>query len=263
MKTNLSKNNPFKSTLRLGQAFSWEILSELKHQGKNNLVLDYGAYDGRMLNQFLKDEIIDRAISVDLNKEVVENNKSSLIPGHNLILINKGEPLPFENEVFDCITMIGVLEHVFDQSTLLNELSRVLKKNGHFIVAVPGKHFFSFLDLGNWKFVFPRTHRLFVEWKFGKEYYDNHFVKCINGLIGDVEVEKKWHQHFSFVELSSLLKKSGFEVYREDGFGFFFRPLHNICHFFPFLKKVLERLVLLDAQKFSSAEIFVASRKIV
>lgn len=262
MKTNLSINNPFKNTLRLGQAFSWEIFSELKQSGKEIIVMDYGAYDGKMLNQFVKDKIIDKAISVDLNKDIVESNKKYLASGHNLILIYKGEPLPFENETFDCITMIGVLEHVFDQTALLNELSRVLKKNGIFIVAVPGKHFFSFLDLGNWKFVFPRIHRLYIEWKFGKEYYYMHFIKCINGLIGDVEVEKKWHQHFSNKELSNLLCKSGFEVYNEDGFGFFFRLFHNIGYFLPFLKKPIEKLIFLDARLFSSAEIFVVSKKI-
>lgn len=262
MKTKLSNNNPFKNTMRLGQAFTWELFSEFKDQGKSTVVLDYGAYDGRMLDQFVKDRIVSKAISVDLNKDVVEGHKSNLAPGHSLILIYKGESLPFENEAFDCITMIGVLEHVFDQTTLLNELSRVLKKNGIFIVAVPGKHIFSFLDFGNWKFVFPGIHRRYIEWKFGKAYYNKHFVQCVNGLIGDVEVEKKWHQHFSFKELSTLLKNSGFEVYKEDGFGFFFRLLHNIGYFLPFLKNVTYKLMQLDARFFSSAEIFVASKKI-
>ena len=81
MKTILSNNNPFKKSMRLGQAFSWEILSEYKQLGMDFTVLDYGAYDGKMLNQFLKDKIIDKAISVDLNHDVVESNKLSLIPG--------------------------------------------------------------------------------------------------------------------------------------------------------------------------------------
>jgi SAM-dependent methyltransferase len=262
MKINLSINNPFKNTLKLGHAFSWEIFSEFKQSGKDIIVMDYGAYDGRMLNQFVKDKIIDKAISVDLNKEVVESNKTLLASGHDLILIYKGEPLPFEKEAFDCITMMGVLEHVFDQKALLNELSRVLKKNGILIVAVPGKHLFSFLDLGNWKFVFPQIHRLYVETRFGKDYYNKHFIKCINGLIGDIEVEKKWHQHFSYKELSDLLQKSGFEVYKEDGFGFFYRIIHNISYFLPFFRKIMDKLILLDARLFSSAEIFVASKKL-
>jgi len=262
MKTKLSSNNPFKNTIRLGQAFSWEIYAKLKLKGQEIVALDYGAYDGRMLDQFIKDGIVSKGTSVDLNRDIVESQKSLLQPGHSLELIYKGEPLTFQNESFDCVTMIGVLEHVHDQTVLLNELSRVLKKNGIFIVAVPGKHFFSFLDLGNWKFVFPGLHRCYIEYKFGKDYYNKHFIQCVNGLIGDVEKEKKWHQHFSFKELSYLLKKSGFEVYREDGFGFFFRLLHNIGYFLPFLKKATDKLIQLDARLFSSAEIFVASKKI-
>lgn len=261
MKTKLSNNNPFKSTMRLGQAFTWELISEFKDHEKSAVVLDYGAYDGKMLDQFVKDRIVNSAISVDLNKDVVEGHKLKLAHGHNLILIYKGEPLPFENESFDCITMIGVLEHVFDQTKLLNELSRVLKKNGIFIVAVPGKHLFSFLDFGNWKFIFPGIHRRYIKMKFGEAYYNKHFVQCVNGLFGDIELEKKWHQHFSFKELSFLLKSSGFEVYKEDGFGFFFRLLHNIGYFLPFLRRATDKLIQLDGRLFSSAEIFVASRK--
>lgn len=262
MRTKLSKNNPFKNTIRLGQAFSWEILAESKLKGQESVVLDYGAYDGRMLDQFVKDGIVGKAISLDLNKDIVESRQSLLMPGHSLVLIYKGEPLPFENESFDCVTMIGVLEHVYNQTALLDELSRVLKKNGIFIVAVPGKHFFSFLDFGNWKFIFPNIHRIYVTRKFGKEYYEKHFEHCVNGLIGDVEVEKRWHQHFRFKELSELLKKSGFEVYKEDGFGFFFRLLHNVGYFLPFLEKAINRVIMFDARMFSTAEIFVASKKI-
>ena len=142
MKTNLSNNNPFKNTLRLGQAFSWEILSELKQQGEDIFILDYGAYDGRMLNQFVKDKIVNKAISVDLNKDIVESNQSSLVSEHNLILIYKGEPLPFENEVFDCITMIGVLEHVFDVYDFVRECRRVLKPQGVLVIEVPNLAYF-------------------------------------------------------------------------------------------------------------------------
>lgn len=262
MKTKLSSNNPFKNTIRLGHAFAWEIYAGLKLTGQEIVALDYGSYDGRMLDQFIKDGIVSRGISVDLNRDIVESQRSLLRPGHSLELICKGEPLSFEDESFDCVTMMGVLEHVHDQTVLLNELSRVLKKDGIFVVAVPGKHFFSFLDLGNWKFIFPNIHRFYITRRFGKEYYEKHFVQCVNGLIGDIEVEKSWHQHFRFYELSRLLKESGFEVYKEDGFGFFYRILHNLGYFVPFLKTAIDKLINLDARMFSSAEIFVASKKI-
>jgi len=263
MKTKLSSNNPFKSTMRLPHAFAWEIYAELKLNGREIVALDYGAYDGRLLDQFIKDGIVCKGVSVDLNRDIVESQRSLLQLGHSLELIYKGEPLTFKDESFDCITIMGVLEHVHDQTAILNELSRVLKKDGIFIVAVPGKHFFSFLDFGNWKFIFPNIHRFYITRRFGNEYYEKHFVQCVNGLIGDIEVEKSWHQHFRFNELSRLLKESGFEVFKEDGFGFFFRILHNVGYLFPFLKTAIEKLMNLDARMFSSAEIFVASKKII
>jgi len=89
MKTNLSINNPFKNTMKLGHAFSWEIFSDFKQSGKDINVMDYGAYDGRMLNQFVKDKIIDKAISVDLNKEVVESNKTLFLQAKEIGLVDE------------------------------------------------------------------------------------------------------------------------------------------------------------------------------
>jgi ubiquinone/menaquinone biosynthesis C-methylase UbiE len=154
------------------------------------------------------------------------------------------------------------LEHIHDQDKLLKELNRVTKKGGLFVVAVPGKHFFSFMDMGNWKFVFPRTHKFFVTtWK-GKEYYQGRYTANKDGLIGDIEAEKAWHQHFAKEELANLLSKYSFETVAIDGFGFFFRILRNIRFFSPqFIKKFIDRLVLADQKMFSSAEIWVIARK--
>jgi ubiquinone/menaquinone biosynthesis C-methylase UbiE len=262
MRTRLSKNNPFANSIRLGQAFAWEIFREQTISGKDIVALDYGAFDAKMLDQFVKDKIVTSAISVDLNKDIVELSKNSLQPNHKLFCVVKGMPLPFDDAYFDIVTVIGVVEHVYDQLALLAELRRVLKHDGILIVAVPGKHLFSFLDFGNWKFRFPNIHKLYITIRFGKKYYQKYYVECANGLVGDVELEKKWHQHFSHFELSQLLNESGFTVCRKDGFGFFFRLLHNIAYFLPFFKRIFYKLIMIDAKYFSKAELFVEARKL-
>jgi SAM-dependent methyltransferase len=260
MKTLIKETNPLK-IISLPHAYTFERIYLLHNDKKDLKVLDYGAYNGKMLETIVNSGLISEAQSVELNADIVKVSKDNLSPNHTLQVINKHDKLPFSNAYFDVITIMGVVEHVHNQDRLLLELNRVLKQNGSIIIAVPGKHFFSFLDFGNWKFIFPKIHKLYIKKKFGEEYYDYHYVKCANGLIGDVEVEKRWHQHFTHKELESLLQKNGFQVNDKDGFGFFYRLFHNIGYIIPFLNGFMKRLIAIDAKMFSSAEIFVTAYK--
>jgi SAM-dependent methyltransferase len=256
MKRNLSPSNPFPINAK---AHFWEVLHE---GGTSDLHLDFGSHDGKAIAELVKSGVVKKAIGLDANSEVVKNSQASLPTNVELVTITVGEKIPFPNETFTSVSLFGVLEHIHDQDKLLKELIRVTKKGGLFVVAVPGKHFFSFMDMGNWKFVFPQTHKFFVTtWK-GKEYYQGRYAANKDGLIGDIEAEKAWHQHFSKKELANLLSKYSFEIVAIDGFGFFFRILRNIRFFSPqFIKKFIDRLVLADQKMFSSAEIWVIARK--
>jgi len=46
---------------------------------------------------------------------------------------------PFENQTFDLIFALDVLEHIFDPKSALNEIKRMLKKNGLFFISVPSE----------------------------------------------------------------------------------------------------------------------------
>jgi ubiquinone/menaquinone biosynthesis C-methylase UbiE len=256
MNRKLSPSNPFPINAK---AHFWEVLND---NGKSQLHLDFGAHDGKAIIDLVRTSVVKKAIGLDANSEVVIRSQPSLPANVELMTITVGEKLPFPDETFSSVSLFGVLEHIYDQDKLLKELNRVMKKGGLFVVAVPGKHFFSFMDMGNWKFVFPRTHRFFVTtWK-GKEYYQSRYAANKDGLIGDIEAEKAWHQHFDKKELANLLSKYSFETVAVDGFGFFFRVLRNIRFFSPqFIKKLIDRLVLADQKMFSSAEIWVIARK--
>ncbi len=256
MKQKLSSLNPFPINAK---AHFWEVLN---NNGTSELHLDFGSHDGKAIVELVKSGVVKKAIGLDANSEVVKNSQESLPPNVELVTIVVGEKIPFPDETFTSVSLFGVLEHVFDQNKLLNELNRVTKKGGLFVVAVPGKHFFSFMDMGNWKFVFPKAHKFFVTtWK-GKEYYQNRYATNKDGLIGDIEAEKAWHQHFTKKELQSLLSKYSFETIAVDGFGFFWRVLRNIRFFSPgIIKKIIDKLVLTDQKLFSSAEIWVITRK--
>src|SRR5690606_10729068 len=134
---------------------------------------------------------------------------------------------------------------------------------GHLLVAVPGKHLFSFLDLGNFKFVFPTFHKwAYTRFKSPEE-YRRRYVECANGLFGDIEVAKMWHEHFSVAELSLLLEKCGFQVIRHDGTGFFRRVIYVGMVMMPSpLRRVGKWFVDLDSKYFSQAELVVLAQKV-
>lgn len=46
-------------------------------------------------------------------------------------------PLPFPDEMFDAVTILMVLEHVFDPFTVVEEIARVTKSKGYLVINVP------------------------------------------------------------------------------------------------------------------------------
>lgn len=257
MKTPLSRENPFEY---LAKGFLWEMLKQ--QSSADRLHLDFGAHDGAMLKVLSETGVIGRGVGLDLNADVVQANQSKMPPNVQLKAISKNAKLEFPDATFDSISMIGVLEHIADQESVLKEFNRVLKPEGLLVINVPGQHLFSFLDMGNWKFRFPRLHKAYYVRRHSLEQYEKRYVEKRNGMVGDIEVEKGWHQHFRHEELSDLLATCGFEVDVRDGYGFFNRPIINARHFAPkSLHGPFNHLERLDSKLFHSAEIFVRARK--
>lgn len=259
MKLLRSTRNPY--SYGNPRCIVWEFMKNLNG---SELHLDYGTHDGAVIKNFSSSNLIKSGIGVDLNKEALENAKNSGdIPKNiKLLHITKGKKLPFEDETFNSISFIGVLEHIHHQAPILKELRRVLKKDGKILIIVPGKYFLSFLDLGNLKFFFPKTHKFFYELFVSKDAYHKRYVECPDGLFGDIEVEKMWHQHFTHTELKDLLKENGFNVEIQDGMGYFYRIILIISILTPgFFDKPLKWLFDLDGKVFSNAEIGVVASK--
>lgn len=256
MRTALSAENPFGFDAK---GHLWEVF---KRRGASERHLDFGAHDGQMLLRLAQTNAIGSGVGLDANSKVVARAKASLPSNVDLQIIKKGAPLPFPDRHFTSSSIVGVLEHIHDQSRILNELHRVTTEGGIFMIAVPGSHLFSFLDMGNWKFVFPGLHRFFYSRTFGQEAYVARYTENKDGLIGDIEAEKAWHEHFSRAKLCALLEAHGFEVLEVDGFGFFHRMLMNARYFLPGgVKKLLDPVITLDKKLFASTEIWAIARK--
>jgi SAM-dependent methyltransferase len=205
MKTKLSTHNPFRD--RPTWAYAFEAIPE------GIALLDYGCFNGEFIDRLTKSKRVS-AYGVDKNSDVLAKYK-----GPNTVTrIDKA--IPYPNATFDIVTMFDVLEHIYDQSAALREIRRVLKPGGLLVVTVPRFHVFSFLDLSNWKYIFPGVHKFFYTLRHSAADYDYRYANNPNGLIGDVEKEKAWHQHFQEKELVELLVRNGFDVDNIDGYGF-------------------------------------------
>ena len=245
MRTELSINNPFGYT-RQGFAF--------EHVQHGMKCLDYGCYDGHFI-KIVKEHKDVHFVGVDKNRKIISENP------YNLKLMHITDELPFDDKGFDCVTMLDVLEHIYNQDFVLRQINRVLKTGGALIVTVPKKHAFSFLDLKNLSFIFPRLSKWLLCLIYSKKNYHDWYVHNPNGLIGDVEKEKSWHEHFTADILEKLLERNGFRADVFDGSCLFQRvfilsDLLKVGSVFP------RSLRQLDCQKFEQANLFCKAVKV-
>jgi 2-polyprenyl-3-methyl-5-hydroxy-6-metoxy-1,4-benzoquinol methylase len=78
-----------------------------------------------------------------------------------------GETIPFENNQFDVITCIGVLEHTLRPENVLQEVRRVAKPEATFLFVVPNKNFvvWRFIGEGTEQQAAKEHLRDWEEWK--------------------------------------------------------------------------------------------------
>ncbi|MEO0438708.1 MAG: bifunctional 2-polyprenyl-6-hydroxyphenol methylase/3-demethylubiquinol 3-O-methyltransferase UbiG [Pseudomonadota bacterium] len=95
-------------------------------------VLDLGCAGG-----FMAEALDDRGASVvgiDPAADAIRAARShSRAAGRNIHYdVGVGEALPYPNEQFDAVVCVDVLEHVKDLTSVISEVSRVLKPGGRF-----------------------------------------------------------------------------------------------------------------------------------
>ena len=254
MKTRLSPENPYGFT-RCG--YAWENIP-----AGSAAHLDVGCHDGAFLAS-LRSKGISRLAGVDVARGPIDRARRQF-PDLEFQHVAEDRPLPFADGTFSSATLLDVIEHVYDQARLLSEVNRVLLPGGRLIITVPRRYLFSFLDLGNLKFVFPRLHRTFYCLTHSRSDYDQRYVHNPDGLVGDVSARKRRHEHFSQDALAALLARSGFEPESFDGSGFFARPLSpatKLGMLVPGLRGMMRAISRTDARRFESMNLFCTARK--
>ncbi len=109
------------------------ILSGLK----GRKILEIGCGSGWLTRNMVKKGYDVHVIDVS-RKSIKEVLFSSKIARFNFNFVQGNAlKLPFKDNLFDSVLMVGVLEHIADYMKSLKEINRVLKKEGRFICGVP------------------------------------------------------------------------------------------------------------------------------
>ncbi len=112
------------------ESFLEGIIQNPKSKIQNPKILDVGCGTGGNLEMLEK---FGAAEGVDVSAAALEFCKSKGLKVHKGL----AENLPFEDESFDLVTALDVVEHLDDDIVGLKEMNRVLKKDGRTLIFVP------------------------------------------------------------------------------------------------------------------------------
>ena len=254
MRTQLTENNPYGASRH---GFAWQHVPE-----GIEALLDFGCHNGRFLSN-LSPKGIGQLVGVDRSRERVAEAHDQH-PDLDIRHLDQTVPLPFDDGQFNCITLLDVLEHIDVQPELIREFHRILAPGGTIIITVPKRHFFSPLDFGNLKFVFPRMHKYWYCRVHSPEMYEYRYEHNPDGLVGDIAAAKHWHEHFTPAKMRRLLTQGGFRMTELDGSGFFTRPIYGLrlaLRKWSRINKILLHLQNRDAVRFQSMNLFCVAHK--
>jgi ubiquinone/menaquinone biosynthesis C-methylase UbiE len=174
---------------------------KLLEQGEK--ILDLGMGEGDLLAMCKQNKMFKQFYGIELSptilKKAHKNIKRKTGDLTNVVLkyADLNSRLSFKPKSFDTITMIAVMEHIFDPYFAMAEIKRLIKKNGIFVIEVPNIAWF------------PRRFALL----FGK--------------LPETAQEEGWdggHLHyFTFEATKELIEKYGFEVVYMGSSGIFSR----------------------------------------
>ena len=107
---------------------------------KGGIIVDVGCGNGYFL--LMTQKKFEKCIGIDISKVRIKKateavNKLSTFEKFEFIVRDVDEGLPMSSESINTVTCIAVLEHVINPPSLVDEIYRILKPKGEFILEVP------------------------------------------------------------------------------------------------------------------------------
>lgn len=98
-----------------------------------DIFLDIGCGAGNLCRAAT--ELFTIVHGCDISQEALSIAQQQGIICHHIDL--NQDTLPFETGTFDAVTALDLVEHLFDPSTFLNEVHRIIKPGGQLILSTP------------------------------------------------------------------------------------------------------------------------------
>lgn len=185
-----AKLKPFSSQIaKSWETFFWKYMNKKNFQISDIKFLDYGCGDGRYYNYLYDSGALKKNIfGTEVSKIRIERCKK--LGWENCFLTDFLEPLPFEDNFFDVISMVEVIEHIpkNDIDFYISEIKRILKPNGLFILTTPNYPIKRFYDI--WDAFFDKKwNRLKDDPTHVTLYNQNKMSKLLNKYFSTIEMD--------------------------------------------------------------------------
>lgn len=218
--------HPAPQLRRAGQPQPWEAFYYIPEQ--TGSLLDIGCNVGEGL-QYAYELGVRKLVGIDINPHAVA------IAQHRLrhledctICWGSADALPLADETIEVTMACEVLEHIPTdaRARVIQEIHRVLTDRGVFILSIPARGLFSWLDPANARLRFPSLFRRFAT-MVGGAGREHGSTRQKHGI--------EWHHHFSLKELTALLAP-GFRIRMIRWRGCLLSPLCSWLGF-PFYRR--------------------------
>lgn len=178
-------------------------------------ILDIGCGQGIILKKLKESwgDKIKNLTGIELSEKLLAMAGKN-VPEARLLMAD-AENLPFSDDAFDFVIMTDVFQYLLDFDRALEEVKRVLKPGGKFIVSVPNKNWLLFED--------------YIKKRKNIQPLEDHF--------------------FDFSEMKKLLEKHNFKILKYRGADClrYYAPYHKyemiLAKIFPFLHKKMKKII--------------------
>lgn len=179
-------------------------------------VLDIACGEGYGSN--LLATVAKQVVGVDISAETIEAAKIKYKPGNLDFICGSTSGIPAADNYFDVVVSYETIEHHNEHDKMMQEIKRVLKKDGLLIISSPDKKFYT--DKRNYKNPFHIKELYFQDFKqLVLNYFSNVHCFFQNNIVGSFIIPEDF-------ELASSKCYSGdYSHIKSEKF----EPMYNVC----------------------------------